>query len=199
MPFRMPVCIAALAAALAWVGVAHAAPPGAPAVMSKEDVKAQQVRIEEQYDQAQARCKRLQGPARELCNEQARGERDIQSAELQLRVQPTPDTDEKLRLAKAEAAYSQALVKCKGYDGQARRVCRDDAKSTFELAKAEAKLQKDVMAQSMRAENTVRERTAVADRAAEAQYQQARERCEALPAEGRPNCLADVRARFNRP
>jgi hypothetical protein len=186
------------AAALVWAAAAHAAPPLADPVMSKEEVKAQTVRIEEQYDQSQTRCRRVQGPARELCNEQARGERDIQVAELQLRMQPTPDNDQKLRLARAEAAYSQALVKCKEFDGQAKRVCRQDAKSTFEVAKSEAKLQKEVVAQTLRSENTVRERTAAADRATEAQFNQARERCGMLPAEGRQNCLEDAKKRFGR-
>ena len=196
MPFR----IASLAvAALAWAAVAQAAPPLADPVMSRDDVKAQKVRIEEQYDQAQARCKRVQGPARELCNEQARGERDVQVAELQMRMEPTADNDEKVRLAKADATYSQALVKCKTYDGQAKRVCRQDAKSTFETAKSEAKLQKEVVAQTLRSENTVRERTDAADRAALAQFNKARERCEMLPAEGRQNCLADLKTRFGQP
>jgi len=195
MPFR----IACLAAALAWTAAVHAAPPLANPVMGKEEVKAQKVRIEEQYDQSQARCRRLQGPPRELCNEQARGERDVQSAELQLRMEPTPDNDEKLRLAKAEAGYAKSLVHCKAFDGQARRVCRQDAQMTFEAAKSEAKLQKEVGAQTLRSEVTVRARTAAADRAAEAQFQQARERCEMLPAEGRRNCLDDAKRRFGRP
>jgi hypothetical protein len=189
-------CLAA--AALAWGAVAHAAPPLADPIMSQQEVKAEKVRIEEQYDQAQTRCKRLQGPGRELCNEQARGERDIAVAELQLRMQPTPDNDEKVRMAKAEATYSQALVKCKDFDGQAKRVCRQDAKTSFEEARAEAKLQREVVAQTLRSENSVRERTAAADRAAEAQYLQVRQRCETLPAEGRQNCLEDAKRRFGK-
>lgn len=195
MAFR----IASLAAALAWAAVAHAAPPLADPAMSKEEAKAQKVRIEEQYDQSQARCRRVQGPARELCNEQARGERDIQSAELRMRMEPTPDNDEKVRLARAEAAYSKSLLRCKDYDGQARRLCREDAKTSFEGAKSEAKLQKDVVAQTLRSEGSVHERTAAADRAAEAQFRQARERCEMLPAEGRQNCLEAAKNRFGKP
>jgi hypothetical protein len=156
------------------------------------------VRIEEQYDLSQTRCRRLQGPARELCNEQARGDRDIQVAELQMRMQPTADNDQKVRLAKAEAAYAKSLVQCKEFDGQARRVCRQDAKMTYDTAKSEAKLQKEVVAQTLRSENTVRERTAAADRATEAQFQQARERCDTLPGEGRQNCLDDAKKRFGR-
>ena len=190
----------ACAAAAAFLGaaVAHAAPPFAREALTKDDVKAELVRIEEQYDQSQTRCRRVQGHARELCNEQARGQRDIQTAELDFRAQPNADTDQKVRLAKAEAAYSLALVRCKEFDGQARRVCRADARTTWDEAKNEAKLQKEVVAQQLQAENTVRERTVLSEKIAAAEYAAARARCEMLPGEGRDNCLADAKRRFNR-
>jgi hypothetical protein len=183
--------LACTAAALACVATAQAAPP-----MSKEEMKAQKVRIEEQYDNAQTRCRRVQGHARELCNERARGDRDIQSAELQLQANPTPEHDRKLRLARAEAAYSMALVRCKPLEGSARDVCRKDAKDTYAIAKTEAKLQAEVAETVLRSENTVRERTTQEERVAAAQYAAARERCELLPGEGRANCLADIKQRF---
>jgi hypothetical protein len=181
------------AAAALFVAGAHAAP-----LLSKQEIQAHQVRIEEQYDMAQARCRRVQGPARELCNEQARGERDVQSAELQMQIDPTPENDHKLRLAKAEAAYSMALVKCKPLDGSARSVCRGDAKRVFEDARAEAKLQTEVAAHILRSEGIVRVRTAEAERITEAQYNAARERCGMLPPEGRANCLQDAKQRFGK-
>lgn len=183
-----------LAAAAAFACSAIAALAATP--YNEEQVKAHKVRIEEQYDQAQARCRRVEGHVRELCNERARGERDIQSAELRLQAQPSADNDEKLRLARAEATYSMALVQCKPLDGQARSVCRDDAKRVFEDARREAKLQKDVMQQVIASDNSVRERTAQADRLAEQQLAAARQRCEALPAEGRQPCLEDAKRRF---
>lgn len=189
---------ALLAAALACAGAAHAAPSPFDPPMTQEEMKAQKVRIEEQYDQSQARCRRVEGHARELCNERARADRDVQSAELQMRAQPTADNDEKVRLAKAEAAYSLALVHCKTFDGHARGVCRKEAKMNFESAKAEARLQKEVVAQELRSHGSVRERTQAADRMMEAQFNAARERCEALPAEGRLNCLNDAKTRFGR-
>ena len=188
MNFRIALLAAGLAA-----GLVHAAP-----LLSKDEMKANLVRIEEQYDHAQTRCKRVTGHARELCNERARGERDVQVAELQLRNEPTGENDEKLRLAKAEAAYSRALVECKTFDGQARDVCRREAKRSYGEAKAEAKLQREVADRQLASENAVRERTAEADRIAQAQYAQARKRCEALPAEGRIACIEDAKTRFGR-
>lgn len=185
-------------AALAALAALFAAGAQAAPLLSKQEIQAHQVRIEEQYDTAQARCRRVQGDARELCSERARGERDIQSAELQMQAEPTPENDHKLRLAKAEAAYSMALVNCKPLDGTARSVCRGDAKRVFEDARAEAKLQTEVAAQTLRSEGIVRVRTAEADRIAEAQYNAARERCGMLPPEGRANCLQDAKQRFGK-
>jgi hypothetical protein len=195
----MTIRLALLAAALGCcAATANAAPPPITRVLSQDETKANLVRIEEQYDNAQKRCRRVQGHARELCNEQARGERDVQVAELDLRSQPTPDNDQKWRLAKAEAAYSMSLVKCKDMDGQARKVCRNDARMVYDDAKTEAKLQREVAEQHLRSDNTVRERTVLAERAADSQFNAARERCEMLPGEGRANCIADAKKRFGK-
>jgi hypothetical protein len=183
--------IALLAAALFGVA-AHAAP------MSREAYKAQELRIEAEYDAAQARCKPLKGSGRDVCKEQVRGARDIQQAELALQYKPTVENDEKLRLAKAEAIYAVSLQKCKPLDGNAREVCRKDAKAVFAGAKAEAKLQKDVVAQQLRSDGIVRERTEREDKVAEAQFNAARERCEMLPGDGRDACLVDARRRFGK-
>jgi hypothetical protein len=183
----------AIVAAAAFVGVAAHATP-----MSRDAYKAQEMRIEAEYDAAQARCKPLKGNARDVCNEQVRGVRDIQQAELALQYKPTADNDEKLRIAKAEAIYAVSLQKCKPLDGNAREICRKDAKAVFAGAKAEAKLQKDVVAQQMRSDGIVRERTERDDKLAEAQFNAARERCEMLPADGRDVCLQDARRRFGK-
>jgi hypothetical protein len=193
----MTLRFACLAGALACAAATQAA-PFIDKALTTDDVKAQKVRIEEQYDQAQTRCRRVQGHARALCNERARGERDIQQAELQLQAEPTADNDEKLRVAKAESAYSLALVQCKAMEGQARSVCRQDAKMVFNEAKQEARLQKEVSGQQLRAAVTVRDRSDQQEKVAQAQFNAARERCEMLPGEGRANCLADLKRRFDR-
>jgi hypothetical protein len=194
----MSIRIACAIAALGWAAAVQAAPQLVRDTMTQPEVKANLVRIEEQYDQSQTRCKRVEGHARELCQERARGQRDIQAAELEFRVQPTAENDRKLRLAKAEAVYSQSLVNCKDFEGQSRTVCRRDAKMVFEDAKTEAKLQNQVAEQILRSENTVRERTQDAERIAEAEYNRARERCEMLPDEGRLNCVTEAKQRFGK-
>lgn len=187
-----------IAALLCCAAGAQTAPGSGKAPMSREAYRAQQQRIEAEYDATQARCKPLDRVARNVCNEKARGARDIAAAELQMLMKPTADNDEKVRMAKAEAVYAVALETCKSMDGNARDVCRKDAKAVFAGARAEAKLQKDVVAQTLHAEKSIRERSDVLERQEAAQFAAARERCEALPPEGKENCLADARRRFNR-
>jgi hypothetical protein len=90
------------------------------------------------------------------------------------------------------------MVKCKDFEGDARAVCRQDAKTTYAQAKEDAALQKEVVAQELRSEQEVRDRSAMAERIEQAQYGAARQRCAALPEEGRANCFADVEKRFGR-
>ena len=146
--------LAGLAAALL-LGASgvHAVP------VSKEAYRVQGLRIEAEYDAARTRCKPLEGSAREVCREQARGARDVRQAELALQYQPTPDNDEKLRIARAEAAYAVSLQRCKPLDGSAREVCRQDAREVLADARAEARLQKEVVAQEMKSDSVVAERS----------------------------------------
>jgi hypothetical protein len=189
--------IACLAAALCCATAAFAA--DREPTLSKDAYKAQQQRIEAEYDAAQARCKPMKGIPRDVCNEQVRGQRDIAVAELEMQYKPSADADEKVRIAKAEAVYAVALQRCKEFDGSTKEICRKDAKAVFAGARAEAKLQKEVVAQNLGSELSVRERTAAQDRLLEAQFNAARERCGMLPAEGQANCLADARRRFGKP
>jgi hypothetical protein len=184
--------LALAAAALCCAGAACAVP------MSKDAYKAQELRIEAEYDAAQARCKPLAGNGRAVCKEQARGERDIAQAALALQYKPTAENDEKLRIAKAEAAYAVARQRCKTLDGDGREICSKDAKAVLATARADAKLQRDVVAQQMRSDNLVRERSEREEKIAQAQFDAARERCDRLPEDGRDNCLRDAKRRFGK-
>ena len=187
MKFPIAILVAGLATALG----AHAEPQG-----SQGALDAQKARIAAQYNQAHAGCLRVEGHARELCEEKAQGERDVQLSALQLQARPTAENDRKLRLAKAEAAYEAAMVRCKAELGPARTVCREDANAALNAAKAEAQQPDARAAQALHAENAARERSAQPDRIAAAQFAAARERCEMLPIEAQPACMGEAKRRF---
>lgn len=189
---------ACLAALLCCAAGAQALGGSGKAPMSQEAYRAQQQRIDAEYDASRARCKPLDRTARNICNEKARGARDIAAAELAMAMKPTAENDEKVRMARAEAVHAVSLQTCKTLEGNAREVCRKDAKAVLAGARAEAKLQKDGVAQSLKSDRLVRASSPVDPVQAEAQFAAARERCDMQPGEGRENYLADARRRFNR-
>jgi hypothetical protein len=182
-----------LAVTLACCAAAQAAPP-----VTAEELKARRVDIEARYGQAQTRCQRAEGHGRELCDQQARSERAIRLAELEMQARPTPGNEQKLRQAKAEGAYATAMVNCKSLLGAARKVCREDARAVLESALGGPRLPRDPVEQALRLGEPAREPSTQAERIAAAQFSAAREHCEMLPGEARGACLAEARQRFGR-
>jgi hypothetical protein len=115
-----------------------------------------------------------------------------------MQARPNAVNEQKLRQAKAEAAFETAMVKCKAMLGAARQVCREDARAALEAALPGAGLPRDPVELALRLGEPAREPSTQADRIAAAQFNAARERCEMLPAEARQACLADARQRFGR-
>ena len=187
----MKLPLAVLVTALATALTAHAEPKGTQGALD-----ARKARIATQYNQAHTSCLRVEGHAREVCEEKAQGERDVQLSALQLQARPTAENDRKLRLAKAEAAYEAAMVRCKAELGPARTVCRESANAALEAAKAEARQPDPRAAQALHAENAARERNAQPDRIAAAQLAAARERCGMLPIEAQQACIGEAKRRF---
>jgi hypothetical protein len=186
---KLPIAFL-LAASTAFI--AHAEPRG-----SYNAIDALKARIAAQYTQARAGCLRVEGHAREVCEEKARGERDVQLSALQLQARPSAENDRKLQLTKAEAAYEAAMVRCQAELGAARTVCRETAQAALDAAKAEAQMPNGSAAQALHAQNSARERSAQPDRIAAAQLAAARERCEMLPVEAQQACIGDARRRFS--
>ena len=178
---------------LATAFAAHAEPRG-----SYGPIDALKARIAAQYNQAQASCLRVEGHAREVCEEKSQGERDVQLSALQLQAQPSAENDRKLQLTKAEAAYETAMARCQAELGAARTVCRETAQAALNAAKAEAQMPNGAAAQALHAQNAARERGAQADRIAAAQLAAAREHCEMLPVQAQQACIGEARRRFSR-
>lgn len=186
---------ALLAVMLGAAAMAQAAP-----AMSKDAMQAQKKSITANYDAAEARCKLRKGLDRDVCVAAAKGEREVAEAELAQRYEPSVRNDEKLRLARADAAFEVAREKCEQYEGDAKDVCRKDAKAVQAAAHAQAKLQ--TPAAPSRVVPAAAPAVAVAPAAnpqLEAQFLAARERCEMMQGEARAACLVSARQRFGKP
>ena len=177
--------LAGLAAALACGAASWAVTPGTSPMAASDPA-----RIEQRYQQAVGRCAKVPGHGRELCEIQARGERQVQLAQLAQQGKRTSENERKLQLARAEAAHAEALVKCQVILGAARTVCRQDANAALDKARTLAGLPPQPV-DGLRPEG-VGDSRPQADRIAQAQLDAARERCAWLPDEARQACLGQA-------
>jgi hypothetical protein len=130
---------------------------------------------------------------------EAKGANKVAKAELDARDKGTPKAQAKVRMAKAEAEYDVAKEKCDDMSGNAKDVCKKDAKATYTRAKGNANVEKEAREASKDAREKVAEakKDAAKDTKA-ADYKAARERCDSLAGDAKDRCQADVKARFGK-
>jgi len=134
---RIPLTLIALA--LSGAALAQTAPaPG----MSREAHQAQKDRIEADAKAARAKCDGMPGNAKDICKAEAKGAEKVSKAELEAQYKPSPRNDEKLRDARADAAYDVAKERCDDQQGKDKDACVQQAKSARTVAKAQAKATK---------------------------------------------------------
>jgi len=132
----------AAAGALALAGSTWAAGKKAPAPMNEAAYEAAQARIGADAKAERKACERVQGHARDLCRAQSKGKEKTARAELQARYEPSPEADQELKNARAEAKYALARVRCTELKGKVEDRCREEAKGALEAAIRQAKVEK---------------------------------------------------------
>jgi hypothetical protein len=182
----------AVAIALGFSGMGYAA-------LSKEQRKAEQDRISNNYKAAKEKCDGLKGNAKDVCMAEAKGAQKVAKAELEAQDKGTAKAQANVRVAKAEAEYAVAKEKCDDLKGNDKDVCQKDAKAALTRAKSEAKVSKE----SAEATKDSRERVAEARKDAsqdtrQAEYKAARERCDSMSGDAKDRCINDVKARFGK-
>jgi len=165
--------------------------------------------IEAKYKEDKAACKAMTGNAKDICMDEAKGREKVAKAELTNKFEPSAKHARDVRLAKADAAYEVAKEKCDDQTGNAKDVCRKEAKAHFVAAKADAKVAKeaaDVKA-DMKAGGTTavkaKEKVAAAKRDAaedkrDAAYAAAKEKCDAMAGDAKDNCIKQAKAKFGK-
>lgn len=171
---------------------------GTASAMTKDEYKAQKDRVSADYKAAMELCKPMTGNASDICKVQAKGGEKVARAELEAQYQPTPSHDEKARLAHADAAYALAKEKCDDQNGNAKAVCRKDAKAAYVSAKADAKVSKAVVENGPMSDKAVSERKEAGQDKTEALYAAAKERCDALSGNAKDACVLDAKKKFGK-
>jgi hypothetical protein len=178
------------------------------ATMTKAEYKEAKNALSATYKKEQAACKPLKGNAKDICVEEAKGREKVGKAELEANFAPSDKHQYDVRMAKAEADYAVAKEKCDDLSGNAKDVCRKEAKAAFVTAKANAK----VTEKSADANATAREKSSEANAKArkstadarkdastekrDAEYAVAKEKCEAYSGDAKTTCVNEAKARF---
>lgn len=147
-------CAAVLAAA-----GAHA---DAPPPMTEQELEAEREAIDARYEAQRAACDRLKGRAEDLCRIEAKGERSIARASLEARHAPSPQAQQEVRVARAEAAHALAHARCQALEGRAEARCERQADASLEAAVRHARVEK---VEALRAAEARARREAKASRA----------------------------------
>ena len=128
-----------LARWLVLLGSSAAFMAGHAANVSKEELSAEKSRIEAEYKAERKTCDAMQGNAKDVCVEQAKGKQKVARAELDYKQDSSERQRGKVEGAKAEAQYAVAKEKCDDLTGEQKDVCVKDAKAAKSRADAETK------------------------------------------------------------
>ena len=184
--------LAALSAAFCF-----AASGSAIGAMTKVEYKSAKSDLSTKYKADKAACKAMNGNAKDICIQEAKGQESVAKAELEQNYQPSDKHSRDIRIAKVDAAYAVAKEKCDDLSGNPKDVCRKEAKSAFVTGSADAKL----AAKTADANSTAREKNAASRKDAavekrDAAYAVAKEKCDGLAGDAKDKCVKQAKATY---
>ncbi len=183
----------AVALCCGFAGSAVAAGAG----MSKADYKAD-------YKAAKDKCGPLKDNAKDICKAEAKGKYHVAKAGLDEQYQPSPRHEAKVKTEKAEADYKVAMQKCDDSSGDAKDVCKKDAKAAYITAKADAKATKVAEEKGPNSAAAMGARKDAKNDTNDAQYSAAKERCDAAFANRatsgseKDTCISEAKKKFGK-
>lgn len=156
--------------------------------MSHAEYSAAKDRIGAEYKTDKAACDRLDGNAKDVCVEKAKGKEKVARAELEFNYSGKSSDSDKIPVARADADYAVAKEMCDDHKGNDKDVCVKEAKAAHEKALADAKAARKV---------GEARRDAAQDKR-DADYKVATEKCDALRGDAKDNCIKDAKARYGK-
>jgi len=174
--------VAVAAAAVLMLPLAQAAS------MSRPDFSASKSRISDTYKADKAACASLKSNAKDICVEEAKAKEKVARAELEFAYTGKPKDGTKVWTAKADAAFAVAKEKCDDLSGNAKDVCRQEAKTNHTKALADAKLGKQV----------AEARTDAAQTKRDADYKLAAEKCDSMSGDAKSQCTDNAKRTFGK-
>ena len=102
--------------------------------LTSAEYSAARDRINADYKAAKAQCDKLKGNAEDICEEEAKGKRNIARAELEQQREPSDKNARAVELAKAKATYEVAEERCDDLQGEAEDRCEREARAAYDAA-----------------------------------------------------------------
>jgi hypothetical protein len=133
--------IIGLTALLAFAGGAFAQTTAPSTSADRKMKNADEDKIEAQYKADKAKCDRMSGNAKDVCQKEAKGKEKVAKAELDQKNSPSARNQRKVEEAKADAKYDVAKERCDDLKGKDKSACEKDAKAAHEKDKAEIEKQ----------------------------------------------------------
>ena len=161
--------------------------------MTQAEYSAQKDTVSDQYKAAKEKCSNLKSNAKDICVSQAKGAEKVAKADLEAAYEPSARRTEKAAIARGDAAYDTAKEKCDDLSGNAKSVCRKDAKVLLVTAKEEARVVR-VSAETGKVNAAMRKEATAQEK--QAQYKAAAQRCEALAGVPKDGCINDTKVKF---
>ena len=181
---RTPNMVLLLGAALVWAdGHAHAATPEARlAYQQARDAAGAS------YKNARARCDAITGNPKDVCVAEAKAARVQAEESARARYEDTLKAYTRARVRIASANYDRDGARCAGLTGNAKDVCKAQAKATLVAAQADARADQ----KSIEARNEAR------DDKLGAAYRVEMEKCDAFAGAAKDQCVSAARTAFNK-
>lgn len=178
---------------LLFMAALSAAFAGSAFAMTKVEYNTQKDTITGDYKVSRDKCNSLKANAKDICVAEAKGIEKVAKAELEEKYKPNARHTEKVAMAKGDAAYAIAKEKCDDSSGNAKTVCRADAKAAHVKAVEEARVVRvGAVAGSV---NTGMRNMANKDEN-EANFKAATARCDGLAGAAKDTCTTDAKTKF---
>ncbi len=170
------------------IAILSALPAAHAANLAQSEYNEAKVRINAEFKTDKTACDTLAGNTKDVCIEEAKAKQKVAQAELEFSHSGKVEDQNKVGVAKAEAAYAIAKEKCDDKAGNAKDICVQEAKAIETKALVDAKLGKQIGAAKVDA----------ADDKRDADYKVAVEKCDALSGDAKANCITAAKTKFGK-
>jgi hypothetical protein len=162
--------------------------------MTSVEHKTQKDAISGDYKVSRDKCNSLKANAKDICVSEAKGVQKIAKAELKSAYEPSARHTQQVAMAKGDAAYDTAKEKCDDSQGNAKTICRADAKAAHVKASDEARVMR-VGAETDKLNTGVRKMATKDEN--EASFKAATARCDNMTGAAKDVCITEAKVKYN--